>query len=84
MFVKSTENILEVFEKSFLSKNEEETKLKMWLEYSDKTSFFEKKLFSKGSRNFSMDFTSMFKVSEKFTELRPCVSKKSMTHDTPI
>ena len=70
MFVKSTENILEVFEKGFLSKNEEETKLKMWLEYSDKTSFFEKKLFSKSSRIFSVDFTNMFEVSEKFTDLR--------------
>ena len=69
MFVKSTEKFLEPFEKSFFSKNEEEIKLKMWLEYSDKTSFFEKKLFSKSSRNFSVDITSMFEVFEKFSEL---------------
>ena len=69
MFVKYTENVLEVFfKKSFISKNEEQIKVKMWLEYCDKTSFFEKIFFSKGSRNFFVDFMSMFEVSERFKE----------------
>ncbi len=38
----------------------------MGLEYSDKTSGFELKLFSKASRNFFVDFAKMFKVSERF------------------
>ena len=67
MFVKSIENFLEALEKSFCSQNEEEMKLKMELEYSNKTSFFELRLFfSKASRNFSMDFANMFGVSERF------------------
>ena len=67
MLAKSIENILEALKKSFCSQNEEEMKLKMELEYSNKTSFFELRLFcSKVSRNFSMDFTNMFEVSERF------------------
>ena len=38
----------------------------MRLEYSDKTSYFELKLFSKASRRFFVDFTDMFEVSEMF------------------
>ena len=45
MFVKYTENCLEAFQKIFSSKDEEELKLKIGLKYSDKTSFFEVKLF---------------------------------------
>ena len=66
MFVKSIEHFLEVLKKCFCSQNEEEMKLKMGLEYSNKTSFFELRLFSKASRNFSMDFANMFEVSEMF------------------
>ena len=40
-------------------------KLKIGLEYSDKTPFFGLKLFVKDSRNNSVDFTNMFKVSER-------------------
>ena len=57
-------NFLGPFEKKF-SENFEKMKLKMRLEYSDKTSFFEVKLFSNASRKFSVDFTDMFKVSER-------------------
>ena len=65
MFVKSTENFLEAFEKKrFSSKNEEQMKINMGLGYSDKTSFFELKFFSMASKNFSVDFTNMFDLSE--------------------
>ena len=39
IFAKYTGNFPEVFEKSLSSKNKEETKLKMGLEYSEKTHF---------------------------------------------
>ena len=65
MFVKSTENFLKAFEKIFSPKNEDEMKLKIKLEYSDKTPFFCLKLFKKASRKVSVDFTSMFKVPER-------------------
>ena len=41
----------------------EKMKLKIGLEYSDKTPFFGLKLFSKASRKFSVDFTNIFRVS---------------------
>ena len=66
MLAKSIENILEALEKRFCSQHEEEMKLKMELEYSNKTSFFELTFFSKTPRNFSMDFANMFEVSERF------------------
>eukprot|EP00493_Phyllostaurus_siculus_P024005 UN24342 len=40
MSVKSTENNLEAFEKSFASKNESLVELKMRFKYSNRTSFF--------------------------------------------
>ena len=51
--------------KSDKNLNFEKTKLKMRLEYSDKTSLFEVKFFffSKASRKFSVHFHTMFKVS---------------------
>ena len=51
--------------KSEKSWDVEKMKLKIRLEYSDKTWFFGMKLVSKTSRKFSVDFTSMFKVSER-------------------
>ena len=65
MLVKSTENFLEIFEKAFSPKKED------LLEYSNLIlsfifkKFFGMKMFSKASRKFSGDFTSMFKVSER-------------------
>ena len=43
----------------------EKMKLKIGLEYSDKTPFFGRKLFSNGSRKVSVGLTNMFKVSER-------------------
>ena len=48
-------------------RSKEEMKHKMGLKYSDKTSCFELKLFSKASRKFPVDFTNIFKVSERST-----------------
>ena len=67
IFEKSTEKFLEAFFQKFNLKNEKEMKLKMVLEYSDKTLFFELKFFfAKASRKFSMCFTNMIKVSARF------------------
>ena len=53
--------------KKFSSRNKEEIKLKIRLEYSDKTSCFELKiLISKPSSQFSVELTDMFEVSEMF------------------
>ena len=38
---------------------------KMGLEYFDNLQFFDLKLFSNASRNFSADFTNMFKLLER-------------------
>ena len=65
MFVNATENFLEPFEKSCIPENEDEMKLKIRLEYSDKTPFLGLKLFSKASRKISVGLTNMFKVSER-------------------
>ena len=45
MFVKSTKNLLEAFEKKFQFKKWVKMKLKIGLEYSDKTPFIGLKLF---------------------------------------
>ena len=67
MFVKSAENFQEAFEKKnqLKKKNEHESKFKMGLEYFDNLQFFDLKLFSNASRNFSADFTNMFKLLER-------------------
>ena len=65
MFIKLTESFLETFEKSFNSKHEEEMKPRRGLEYANKASYFELKLFSKVSGKLSVDFMNMFKVSER-------------------
>ena len=64
MFVKSAENFQEALKK-FSSKNEHESKFKMGLEYFDNLQFLDLKLFSNASRNFSVDFTNMFKLLER-------------------
>ena len=45
----------------------EKMNLKIEVEYSEKILFFEMKLSSNTSTNFSLDFTNMFKVSGRFT-----------------
>ena len=53
-----------LWKKWFRSKNEEQMKINMRLGYYDKTSFLERKFFSMGSKNCSVDFTNMFELSE--------------------
>ena len=67
MFVKSAENFQEASKLKFSSKkkNEHESKFKMDLEYFDNLQFLGLKLFSNASRNFSVDFTNMFKLLER-------------------
>ena len=77
MFVKSTENFLEAFEKSFSLKNEEEIKLKIGLEYSDKTPFFGLKLFFQMHlENFLLTLRTCSKYLKGPLNLALCVSKK--------
>ena len=59
-------------------------KLKDSLEYSDKTSCFELKLFSSTSRKFSVTFTARSRYLGGPTNLLLCVGKKVWSYDTPI
>ena len=65
MFVKSIENFLEDFEKSFSPKNvvlsEYSNMILSFISYS----FFGLKIFSKALTKFPIDFTNMFNVFER-------------------
>ena len=68
MLVKSTEMFLEAFQKKIAQKNEvlsENEDRIFW----QNLIFFEQNFFWNASRNISVDFTSMFEVSEKFAKL---------------
>ena len=69
MFVKSAEIFKRHWKNFSSNKNEQELKFKTGLEYFDNPQFFELKLFfSIASRNFSADFTNMFKVLERYAK----------------
>ena len=83
-FVKSTEKFLEAFFQKFNLKNEKEMKLKMVLEYSDKTLFFELKFFfSRLLETFLCALRIWSRYLQGSPDLALYVSKKSGWHDTP-
>ena len=67
MFVKPAENFLEAFDKKFQFKkwgrNEFQNAIGIFWQ---NLIFWAESFFSNDSRNFSVDFTNMFKVSERF------------------
>ena len=66
MSIKRTENFLGAFEKK-LGFKKWKNEAEMRLEYCDKTSLFElKNFFSKAPKKFSVGFTDMFEVSERY------------------
>ena len=66
IFVKSTENVLEAFEKSFCSKHEEETKVKSGVGiFWQNLVFRAEKFFQMPLKHFFVDFKNMFGVSER-------------------
>ena len=67
VYMKLTKKFLVIFEKKFLLNYEQEKELKVSLEYSEKTSCFELKLFSNASRKFPVNFMKTCKVFERST-----------------
>ena len=60
-------------------------KLQTGIKYSDKTSFFQLKRFSKACKKFSVGFTNMFKVFERCTQprsLRQWKNRDLTTHQS--
>ena len=85
MFVQSTENFLEAFEKSFNSKHEEDIQLKSDWNIPTKNSCFELKIFVlMPLENILYTLWTRLKHLEGPPHVYLCVDKKFWSYDTPI
>ena len=67
VYMKPTKKFLGIFEKKFQLNYEQEKELKVSLEYSEKASCFELKLFSNAFRKFLVNFMNTCKAFERPT-----------------